>query len=37
MNDYIIVKHHKDMLKYVDYLQRKNAESLSFYPLSVFE
>ena len=25
------------MLQYVDYLQKKNAESLSFYPMSVFE
>ena len=37
MEDFIIVKEHPDMLVYVDQLQRKNAEALSFYPLSVFE
>jgi len=25
------------MIKYVDYLQRKNADALSFYPMQVFE
>lgn len=32
-----IVLDHPQMIKYIDYLQRKNAEQLSFYPLSVFE
>jgi len=37
MKDFIIVKEHPEMLKYIDYLQRKNAEALSFYPMQVFE
>jgi hypothetical protein len=37
MNDFIVVKDHKDMLIYIDDLQRKNAEALSFYPKQVFE
>lgn len=37
MNDFVVVNDHPDMIKYVDYLQRKNAENLSFYPLQVFE
>lgn len=35
--DFAIVKTHKHLLRYIDSLQRRNAESLSFYPLSVFE
>ena len=35
--DFVIVKDHPLLIKYVDGLQRKNAECLSFYPLSVFE
>jgi hypothetical protein len=37
MSDFEIVTQHPDMLKYIDYLQHKNAESLSFYPMQVFE
>lgn len=35
--DFVIVKDHPLMLQYVDDLQRKNAECLSFYPMQVFE
>lgn len=35
--DFVVVKEHPDMLKYIDDLQRKNAEALSFYPMQVFE
>jgi len=34
---FTILKDHPSLIKYIDGLQRKNAESLSFYPLSVFE
>jgi len=37
MDDFVVVKEHPDLLTYVDQLQRKNAEALSFYPLSVFQ
>jgi hypothetical protein len=37
MEDFIVVKDHPDMLMYIDMLQRKNAEALSFYPKQVFE
>lgn len=37
MNDFIIVKDHPSMLLFIDALQRKNAEQLSFYPNQVFE
>ena len=37
IDDFLIVKEHPLMLKYVDELQRKNAESLSFYPMQVVE
>lgn len=37
MPDFVIVKDHPDLLTYIDDLQRKNAEALSFYPLQVFE
>jgi hypothetical protein len=37
MDDFIIVKEHPEMLTYIDLLQRKNAEALSFYPKQVFE
>tara|TARA_Y100000310_G_scaffold112189_1_gene110684 strand:- start:2125 stop:2790 length:666 start_codon:yes stop_codon:yes gene_type:complete len=37
MIDFEVVTEHPEFLIYVDYLQRKNAESLSFYPLQVFE
>jgi hypothetical protein len=35
--DFLIVNQHPELLKYVDYLQHKNAESLSFYPKSCLE
>jgi GNAT superfamily N-acetyltransferase len=35
--DFQIVTAHPDLLKYVDHLQKKNAEALSFYPTQVFE
>jgi len=37
MDNFEIVTEHVDMIKYIDYLQRKNAEALSFYPIQVFE
>lgn len=37
MDNFSIVTEHIDMIKYVDYLQRKNADALSFYPMQVFE
>ena len=37
MSDFVIIKEHPDMLNYIDNLQRKNAEQLSFYPKQVFE
>ncbi len=37
IDDFLIVKQHPLMLQYVDGLQRKNAEALSFYPSQVFE
>ena len=37
MDDFIIVKDHPDLLIYIDMLQKKNAEQLSFYPKQVFE
>lgn len=36
-NDFYITKQHPLLVKYVDDLQRKNAEALSFYPRCVFE
>ena len=35
--DFVVVKTHPDLLIYVDGLQKKNAEALSFYPTQVFE
>jgi len=35
--DFQIVKSHPSMITYVDSLQKKNAEALSFYPKCVFE
>lgn len=35
--DFVVVKVHPRLLEYVDSLQRKNAEALSFYPKCVFE
>jgi hypothetical protein len=37
MEDFVVVKNHPDMLLYIDNLQKKNAEALSFYPKQVFE
>lgn len=37
MSEFIVVKAHPDLLLFVDYLQKKNAEALSFYPKAVFE
>jgi len=36
-SSFSIVKAHPDLLLYVDHLQKKNAEALSFYPKCVFE
>lgn len=36
-DDFSVVKVHPHLITYVDALQRKNAESLSFYPKCVFE
>jgi len=37
MEDFVVIKEHPQMLSYIDFLQKKNAESLSFYPKQVFE
>ena len=37
MEDFVIVREHPLMIKYIDMLQKKNAEALSFYPRQVFE
>ena len=37
MTDFVVTTMHSDMLLYVDGLQKKNAESLSFYPMQTFE
>lgn len=37
MMDFVVVQDHPQMLVYIDSLQKKNAESLSFYPQQVFE
>lgn len=37
MTDFVIVKEHPSMLLFIDALQKKNAEALSFYPNQVFE
>lgn len=37
MEDFAIVQTHPRLIEYVDGLQRKNAEALSFYPRQVFE
>ena len=36
-DDFVVVQEHPSMLAFVDGLQRKNAEALSFYPRQVFE
>lgn len=35
--DFTVVQTHPDLLTYIDHLQKKNAEALSFYPKQVFE
>lgn len=37
MQDFYILQDHPNMLTYIDMLQKKNAEALSFYPKVVFE
>jgi hypothetical protein len=37
VDDFCVVTDHQNMISYVDYLQKKNAEALSFYPKQVFE
>ena len=37
MDDFVVVKTHPSMINYIDHLQKKNAEALSFYPKQVFE
>lgn len=37
MNDFVVVQDHPNLLLYIDSLQKKNAEALSFYPKQVFE
>ena len=37
MSEFIVVTDHPSLILYIDSLQKKNAESLSFYPRSVFE
>jgi len=37
MNDFVVIKEHPSLIKYIDQLQKKNAEALSFYPKATFE
>lgn len=37
MENFAVVQSHPDLIAYVDSLQKKNAEALSFYPKAVFE
>jgi len=37
MDDFCVITSHPSMIDYIDGLQRKNAEELSFYPRQVFE
>jgi GNAT superfamily N-acetyltransferase len=37
MSDFIIVKEHPNLIMFIDSLQKKNSEQLSFYPKQVFE
>lgn len=37
MGDFVVVREHPSLILFVDQLQRKNAEALSFYPRQVFE
>ena len=36
-SEFVVVTSHANMIDYVDQLQKKNAEALSFYPRAVFE
>lgn len=36
-DDFVVLQEHPSMIAYIDGLQRKNAEALSFYPKQVFE
>ena len=36
-HDFVVIKEHPELIAFVDSLQRKNAESLAFYPRQVFE
>ena len=37
MTEFVVTTMHPDMLSYIDGLQKKNAEALSFYPTQAFE
>ena len=37
MSDFVVVQSHPDLIKFIDGLQKKNSEALSFYPRQVFE
>jgi hypothetical protein len=37
MTDFVVVQEHPMLIKYIDALQKKNAEALSFYPKATFE
>jgi hypothetical protein len=37
VTDFVVVQDHPDLIPFIDSLQRKNAEALSFYPKQVFE
>lgn len=37
MSDFVVIQSHKSMIDYIDMLQKRNAEALSFYPRQVFE
>lgn len=37
MSDFCVIQQHPSMIDYIDALQKKNAEALSFYPRQVFE
>lgn len=37
MIDFVVIQSHPQMIDYIDSLQKKNADALSFYPRQVFE
>ena len=37
MDNFVVLQEHPSLIEYIDGLQRKNAEALSFYPRQVFE